>query len=216
MRRGILSGKHQGVLSSTLEKLAPVLETTSQWLLTGEGNDIAKSAHPEEDEVAGPPMIDIAGLPSNVEFADVDLLPRAAFVRDVPVYGTAMGSIVKRVEGFQMEPEIVDHVRRPPALNGVKGAYSLIVTGQSMFPLHKDRDLCFVNPHQRPMIDDSVIVFTKHHENDPGQAYIKILKKRTLSSVVVEQLNPPAILEIPLKYVVSVHRVLTMSDLFSI
>lgn len=216
IERNAHEGRQRGVSSRTIEKLAPVLRTTPQWLLLGEGPEDAGD-HIEVDGAAEiPPEMNIQFTESNIELADVRAPANTEFSRDVPVLGTAAGSIVRQVEGFHLERDVVDYVRRPPALIGNRHAYSFYVTGISMAPLHNDRDLRFADPQQRPQIGDSVVVVTKHHEQDPGQAYIKILRKRTPSSIVLEQMNPPAVMEVPIRYIVYIHRVLTLNDLFGV
>lgn len=216
IERGISSGRQRGVSSSTIEKLAPVLRTTPQWLLSGEGPEDGGDHIDVEEHAPEPETAPLDAFPSNIEVADVPVPHNTQFPRDVPVLGTAAGSIVRQVEGFEMERDVVDYVRRPPALLNNNAAYAFYVTGISMIPLHNDRDLRFADPRQRPHIGDSVVVRTRHYESDPGQSYIKILRRRTPSSVVLEQLNPQSIMEIPSKYIVSIHRVLTLNDLFGV
>lgn len=153
---------------------------------------------------------------SEVEPAEVDIPAPSDFQRNMPVMGTAGGAIIRQIEGFRMEHEVVDYVRRPPALAKKMNAYAVFITGESMAPMHNPGDLRFVDPEQRPQIGDSVIVQTRHHDGDPGQGYIKILKRRTPSAIVLQQINPAATIEIPVQFVISVHRVLTMNDLFGI
>lgn len=153
---------------------------------------------------------------AEVEPADIEIPALSDFQRNLPVLGTAGGATIRQVDGFRMEHEVVDYVRRPPALAKRMNAYAIFVMGDSMSPVHNPGDLRFIDPEQRPAIGDSVIVQTKHHDSDPGQAYIKILKRRTPNVIVLQQFNPSAILEIPAQYVVSIHRVMTMNDLFGI
>ena len=135
---------------------------------------------------------------------------------DIEVRGTALGSVVANgVEGFQFEGGApVDYVRRPPALQHVRDAYAIFVSGDSMDPLHGPGELRFVNPTRPPAPGDSVIVVTRHWAEDPGQAYIKIYRRRKGEALVLEQINPHLRIEIPLRYVVSVHRVLSTAELF--
>lgn len=216
IERGIASGRQRGVSTSTIEKLAPVLRTTPQWLLSGEGPEDGADSVQIEEYAAEPPLASQKDFPSNIELADVRVPSNSQFARDVPVLGTAAGSIVRQVEGFELERDVVDYVRRPPALVNNEAAYAFYVTGSSMSPLHNDRDLRFADPRQRPYIGDSVVVRTRHYESDPGQSYIKILRRRTPSSVVLEQMNPKSIMDIPSKYIISIHKVLTLNDLFGI
>lgn len=141
-----------------------------------------------------------------------------AMPKDLPVWGSAAGSLISDgFEGFHIfSTTAVDYVRRPPALANVMDAYGIYVTGDSMFPMHPHGALRIIHPHRPPAIGDSVIVVTKHWENDPGQGYIKILKRRTAERVFLEQLNPSATIEIPTKYIVSMHKVLDLNDLFGV
>jgi phage repressor protein C with HTH and peptisase S24 domain len=214
-RRGIAAGTAQGITSRTAERLAPVLHTTPEWLLTGEGIEDTREETAPSPAGIEPLASNSGAIPSNVIFAGNIEAPQPwTYPNDLPVFGTAAGSIIHHVEGVLIERDIVDYVRRPPVLMGNKEAYAVYVSGDSMYPMHKRGELKLVDPKRKPSIDDSVIVTTRHHADDPGQAYIKILKRRTPAFLVVEQINPHATLQIPTQFVVSVHKVLTMDDLF--
>ncbi|WAC26398.1 S24 family peptidase [Ancylobacter sp. SL191] len=221
IRVGLEKGTQTGVSTRTLRKLAPVLRTTPEWLLTGEGEEDTGISR-ETPTGNGTNGADTPTMPfdpaaaSSVEDADIAAPFVKSFQRNVPVMGTAAGSIIRKVEGFSLEPEVVDYVRRPPALADRKDIYALYVSGLSMEPMHTHGDLRFIDPRQRPQIGDSVIVVTRTHDDDPGQAYIKILAKRTPSAVVLKQLNPEAMIEIPEKFILQMHRVMTMNDLFGV
>lgn len=222
MRRAIDAGRQHGISSKTLERLAPALRTTVEWLATGEGmEDIGISRETLLNDPSAQPSIPVeVAFPSdersNVETAEVEAPQFSTFPRDVPVLGTAAGSIIRKVEGFALEHEVVDYVRRPPAIANRRDVYALYISGISMEPMHAHGDLRFIDPRQRPQIGDSVIVVTRTHDSDPGQAYIKILAKRTPNTVVLKQLNPDAIIEIPEKFILQIHRVMTMNDLFGV
>lgn len=222
MRRAISDGRQHGVSSTTLARLAPALRTTVEWLTTGEGVEdvgIAKEtlvADAEAPESLPSFILFPSKEPSSVEAAELEAPRLTQLPRDVPVLGTAAGSIIRKVEGFALEHEIVDYVRRPPALINRRDVYALYVSGISMEPMHTHGDLRFIDPRQRASIGDSVIVLTRTHDDDPGQAYIKILVRRTQSSVILRQLNPEAIIEIPEKFIISIHRVMTINDLFGV
>ncbi len=128
--------------------------------------------------------------------------------------GTVHGSIVSSgVEGTIIEGAI-DYVRRPPALEHAKDIYAIYVSGDSMTPAHNPGDLRFVHPHKACRPGDTVIVKTRAHAGDPEQSYIKRLTKRMPGKILLEQLNPPANLEIPTDFIVHMHRVLTTNELF--
>lgn len=209
--RDLRRGKKRSLTLPTLAKLADALGTTVAWLSggpSGNGNGAAEEAH-------SPPPAEL-DLPSDVVLANVGMPARSSMLNDVPVMGTAAGSVIMNVEGFTFEGGQIDTVRRPPALAGAKDLYAIYVSGDSMYPAHLSGDLRFVHPHRPVQVGDTVIIMTRQHDHDPGQAYIKVLARRTAERIIVEQFNPPATLEIPTKYVTSVHRVLNMNDMFGI
>lgn len=189
----ILQGKSHNPRSDTLDNLARVLWTTPEWLRGKEG-------------ARCPPRIRLTEVPA----------PSRDLARDVPVRGTALGSLIDdRFEGFDFfGSDPVDYVRRPPGLFSVRDAYAFFVNGDSMYPAHPHGVLRFANPHRPAAIGDTVVVQTKRWESDPGQGYIKVLRKRSASIITLEQFNPPATIEIPVKYVVSVHKVPELNELY--
>ena len=199
--RNILKEKSVDPRHGTLEKLAPVLQTSVDWLRYGD---------------AGRPPAQSQQMPaigSDIEAHDFEPQVLGHDRKAVEIRGTAMGSIIQEVEGFIIEPETIGFVKRPASLERVTTAYAILVTGDSMWPMHPPGEVRLVNPTKPTAPGDSVIVMTKHWDHDPGQAYIKILKRRTQKSYFVEQFNPPAILEIPAQYVVACHYVLTQNDI---
>lgn len=168
------------------------------------------------DERPAPPN----AMPPRQEFrlADQTFPSPATMPMDLPVWGTAMGSLIDTsFEGFQFfSGEPVDYVRRPPALMGVRDAYGIYVSGDSMDPMHPHGALRMVHPHRPVQPGNSVVVSTRRWDDDPGQGYIKILRRRMGDRLLLEQLNPPARIEIPVKYVTSVHKVLDLNDLFGV
>lgn len=196
--RGVLRlGDDANPTRETIERIATALQVTPEWL-TGDDSRPPLRGETRPAPVAIPQLHDMP--------------------KDIPVWGTAMGSIIDdKFEGvhvFTGEP--VDRVRRPPGLASVADAYAIYVAGDSMMPMHNPGELRFVHPHRPPSPGDTVVVLTRHWESDPGQGYIKIYRRRKAESVVLEQLNPSVTIEIPMKYVVSIHRVLNMNELFGV
>lgn len=145
------------------------------------------------------------------------LPPVSSMPKDVPVWGTAMGSLVDGVEGVHMfSGEPVDYVRRPPALMNARDAYAFYVSGDSMDPVHPHGALRFAQPYKPVNPGDTVVVLTRNWDDDPGQGYIKILRRRTGEFLILEQLNPRATIQIPVRHVVSVHKVPDLNDLFGV
>ena len=191
-----------GVSTRTLAALAPVLRTSVTWLLDGSGAEHAE-AQPK-------PAAEIELAPLAVP--DLTMMPK-----DVPVWGTAMGSLVDGVEGVHLySGSPVEFVRRPPGLMTVRDAYAFYVSGDSMEPMHPHGALRFAHPHRPASPGDSVVVLTRNWDDDPGQGYIKILRRRTGEFLILEQLNPRATIQIPVRHVVSVHKVPELAELFGV
>jgi phage repressor protein C with HTH and peptisase S24 domain len=197
--RDILNGRTKNPRTDTIRKVADALQTTVEWLMEGDGE-------PAPSALPGRPM-------SNVRMAGIKPPALATLSRDVPVMGTAAGSLAG---AFQFEGGVVDYVARPPALVGAKNAYSMYVDGSSMAPEHNPGDLRFVHPDRKVHIGDSVVITAKYTEHGPYESFIKRLVRRTGDRIIVEQLNPPATIEFDLRFVASVHKVLTMNDLFGV
>lgn len=174
--------------------------TSVEWLLYGRGQPPGE-ASPYTDQF-------------DANF-DVPSLENATDEGTVPVLGTAAGSIVDKIEGMNIEGP-VDFVERPHALRRARDLYAIYVTGDSMSPMHRHGELRFVHPHRVARPGDTVVVHTRNHDNDPGQHYIKILERRTAQALYCRQINPDALLEIPGKFVISVHRVLTLNEIFGV
>jgi phage repressor protein C with HTH and peptisase S24 domain len=190
--RAIVNGKSQNPRVDTLAKIAEVLETSPEWL-TGRGDT------PESPQVIPAP---------------VTIPQRMAMPADVPVLGTAAGSLIGGA--FQLEGGVIDYVRRPPALSGARDIYALYVEGTSMEPLFRPGGLIFVHPHKPPRIGDSVVVQIRNGEHDSIQASIGYLRARTALHVVLGKLNPASEVSLDRNTVVAIHRVLDMNELFGV
>ncbi|HEV7284712.1 MAG TPA: S24 family peptidase [Kaistia sp.] len=200
--RGLIrEGVDPNPTTETLNRVAAALETTTEWLMGLE---------------EGPPPVIAQPDVIEVREAQIGVFNSRALPQDVAVLGTAAGSIIHNVDGFTIESDVIEFVRRPPALAGVKDLYAIFVVGSSMFPAHPEGEVRFVHPRRPYLVGDTVIVQTRTHDDDPGQAYIKVLAKKTPAMLVLQQFNPNATIEIPMEYVRSVHKVLTMNEMFGI
>lgn len=168
---------------------------------------------PVEWFIAGAPADSVPG--AAVRPAPVALPDRNAMPNDVPVLGTAAGSHLRGA--FQMdEANIVDWVRRPPALAGAKTAYAIYVEGSSMAPEHNAGDLRFVHPGRPPRIGDTVIVQLRNGPHEPIEASIGHYRRKTATQLVIGKLNPEAEVQLKLDIVIDIHKVLTMNELFGV
>lgn len=133
---------------------------------------------------------------------------------DVPVLGVSMGG---DGHDFQFNGETVDYIRRPLGIAKAKRAYATYVVGDSMVPAFREGAVLFVNPDRPPSIgDDVVIELHPVRDGEPGPGYIKRLKKRTSTKIIVEQFNPPDDLEFDLADVKAMHRVVPWNELLGI
>ncbi|AXS39803.1 helix-turn-helix domain-containing protein [Breoghania sp. L-A4] len=180
---------------SMLERLADVLRVPPGWLLTGHDA--------EQDRFT--------------QSADFSPSPATQPTRnDVPVMGTAAGSLIHGdFESFSTNGPI-DHVRRPPVLVDAKDLCAIYITGDSISPEQKPCVLRFVHPHRPVQPGCTVIVQTRRWNDDPSQAYIKTFVRRTADRIVVQQINPAATIEIPIEHVHTMRRVLTINELFGV
>jgi phage repressor protein C with HTH and peptisase S24 domain len=221
-----IARKGKGITLETLSELTGISVSQLSRIEAGTRNAKLENVLRIAGALGLPPE-DIADepLPAGAQEMAQEFVPAAIqpplpdqMPKDVPVLGSAAGSVI--ADAFESiriaHGEPVDYVRRPPALASVPDAYAIYVTGDSMYAMHGHGDLRFVHPHRPVRPGDSVVVMTRHWDNDPGQGYIKIFRRRSGDKVVLSQLNPEMTIEIPAKYVVSIHKVLDMNDLFGV
>lgn len=197
-----------GTTMHTLRALAEALDTQVERLFSPPPSGIAEAGNQATIHQFPTP----AQAKSEVRLADVPLPLRSAMPRDVPVLGTAAGSL----KGAFVMDGAIDYVRRPPGLDGAAQAYSFYVEGDSMFPEHKPGELRFVHPGRPVHIGDTVVLQIRTNPNEPIQAFIKTLRRRSDAMITVEQLNPPITIEFARATVVAMHKVLTLNDLFEV
>mgnify|MGYP000965547391 FL=1 len=195
--------------TDTLGAIAKALDTTVERLM-----------NPQEPAAAGAPSPgdtitqEELHIVTDVRNAGIEAPAIRQLPTDVPVMGTAAGSHASGA--FQFEGGVIEYVRRPPAMFGVKNLYALYVEGTSMEPEHRPSDLRFIHPDKPPRLGDSVVVQVQKHPNDQIEATIGHLVKRTEASIFIGKLNPPATVEIKRAYVKAIHKVLTLNDLFGV
>ncbi|PRD42346.1 XRE family transcriptional regulator [Phyllobacterium phragmitis] len=199
----LLANDQQLPHPKTLMKLARALEVSEQWLLTGDAapeDPVSPTTPPSNSSLRGDTKA--AGVtPPNMR-----LLPN-----DVPVLGTAAGS--HHAGSFIMEG-IIDYVRRPPALVGARNVYAVFIEGTSMEPEHNPGDLRFIHPDRPARVGDSVIIQTSKGAMENVEGTIGRLAKRTATTITLQKLNPPALIEFEIATIFAMHKVLTMNELF--
>lgn len=144
---------------------------------------------------------------------DVALPDFAGMPRDIPIRGIAACS--SGDGAFQIEAtNVVDWARRPPALAGVRDAYGLYLSGDSMEPRWSHGDMILVHPGRPARPGDHVVLILRDGPHETPYAYCKRLVRRHGGMVTVEQYNPPSQRDFPEERVEAVHRILEMRDLF--
>ncbi len=139
----------------------------------------------------------------------------SAMPRDVPVLGSTVGG---NDGDFLLNGQVVDHVRRPPAMEAVKTAFALFVQGDSMWPWRAPGSLVYVHPARPPRNGDHVVV-ELHGDSEFAErpCYVKRLVARTATLLRLEQYNPPRDdIQIPLQKIRSLYRVMEWEELLGL
>lgn len=196
--RQILMGRVKSPRADTITGLASALGVTESWLLHGTDGGVPPPT--------GQPQPNASSVP-------IPMPATATMPRDVPVFGTAAGSVMGAQQGaWQMTSDPVDYVRRAPGLATAKDAYALYVENESMEPRYPPGELVFIHPGRPVRSGDVVVVQTQNAEHAPIETYIKIMVRRSNGDVICRQYNPEAEIRFSGNTVVSVHRVLTMAE----
>lgn len=166
-------------------------------------NYFLESTQPVQ-EASGTEVTEAASVPEN-------LPPESQMPRDVPIYGVAAAN--EEDGAFNMEAEIVDYGRRPPAMATARDLYGLFVASDSMEPVYRRGDLIYVRRRLPPRPGDDVIVqIAPERDGEQPACFVKRLKRRTADRIIVEQFNPPKDIQFPVNKVIAVHRVLTLGE----
>jgi phage repressor protein C with HTH and peptisase S24 domain len=200
--RSILRGKTLNPRSDSLDKIAEALGVTVAWLVG------------ETDAASTPLASEPRPRRSEVRSANVSVPQRYEMPRDLPVYGTVAGSPLGN-GAFQITPDAVDYLRRPPLLEGVRDAYALYVENDSMSPMYSHGDVVIVHPHKPPRLGDPVII-QEVREAGEIAGFIKLLAGRTADWIITRQLNPAAELRFRRDRVRDLHKVLTLNELLGV
>lgn len=122
----------------------------------------------------------------------------------IPLFG--QGSAGKDGE-FPWNGERIQDVIAPPLLNGVRGAYAVLVAGDSMEPKYRSGDTVYVHPHLPARRGNFVVVQIHGDEGEPPLGYIKRFVSLDLRILKLEQLNPRKVLTFPAKRVKSIQKI---------
>lgn len=84
-----------------------------------------------------------------------------------------------------MSAEPVDMAERPPSLRHVKGAYGVIVVGESMRPILRPGDVVIVHPHKQPRRED-ICVFRRLSDGE-FHSTVKEFRSQTVDHWLVHR-----------------------------
>ena len=192
----------RGAPVKKLQMYASAFNVGLEWLLTGADR--------------GAPAEAPASLaPSNVG-RTAEASAATTWPRDLPVYRTAIGG-AEEYGAFEFKMgDVVDYVRRPPRLQGVKQAFAVFVVGESMLPRFRPGGPTVIHPGVVPTPGDDVLVELRPSaEGGPPLGLIKRLVSRTETRLRLQQFNPSNDdIGVPLKRVLRVHRIVPYEDLF--
>jgi len=130
----------------------------------------------------------------------------------VPILGFAEGAILSSLGPIN---DTLGYVSRPPGLIGVRDAYAIYVHGDSMTPRHKSGELRFVHPLRKFAHGDDVVIQTLNGEQEP-EAFIKTFDHQTSEWLFCRQLSPDAEIRYAKTRIKSVHKVMTLNELFNL
>lgn len=191
--RDILIGKSRSPRGDTISKIAAALGV-------GAGVLLGEVGIAPRDEVD---LGTIQPLPGN-----------ATMSRDLPVIGTAAGG---DNGDFDMNGQVVDYVRRPPALAGLKEAFAIYLVGHSMEPRYDNGGLLFVHPG-RPVSPGCDVLVELHGEHGGvGHCMVKTLVRQAGGNYILQQYNPPRDdIEVRTERVRHIYRVLRNEELLGV
>lgn len=106
-------------------------------------------------DIARALRVSLPELDPNQGSTETRIIPGSDLVgtRDLPLFAAVEGGEGALVLGS----DPVDEIRRPAPLASVKGAYGVIVIGESMVPVLRPGDIALVHPHLPPRAEDTCI-----------------------------------------------------------
>jgi phage repressor protein C with HTH and peptisase S24 domain len=196
----LLAGERR-IMAADLPVLARLLGITLDELIRNLGID-----EPGEAVVAEEPALPVGAVPleplSRHEAWDRNPM------RDLPVYGRAVGGSPDVDMAYEFDGEALDYIARPSVLSGTREAYGLFVSGTSMEPRYMEGETIYVNP-SRPVRSGSFVVaqLRPKRPGDPVRGLVKQLVARTPTKIILRSLNPPdaPVLEFPLEQIAKLH-----------
>ncbi len=189
LSQGQLSAIESGVVKrpTVLVELAQALETDAAALLKGlpAGAPFGTRPNIEPDDTRNAQTIE-----TPVTFLRQSG-PRGR-KRTIPVWASAEGGR----GAWVVDDQPIAFIETPANLIDVSGAFAVRLVGPSASPKYENDDVLLINPG-RLINPGDWCLFLKEDRNGEKHAAVKKLVRRTAKCWVVEQLNPPARIELP-------------------
>lgn len=181
------------------ERLAIPLQSTAEQILFGNETLDDRQSGPSNvnPNQATPQIVIQHDLPNAIIQGKVEGLGRK-----IPVFGQAVGGLDGE---FLMNGTVLYEVMAPPSISHIRGAYAVLVSGDSMSPRYEDGEVCFIDPRRRVTKGDYVIAQIRVDEHGPPHAYVKRFIRHNSAELVLDQFNPPKELRFAAQSVESVH-----------
>jgi phage repressor protein C with HTH and peptisase S24 domain len=103
----------------------------------------------------------------------------------IPVYAAAMGGAGHLIITF----DPIEDLAPPPELLSVKGAYGILITGESMVPAYRPGETAWVHPHLRPIRESDVVLYHVPPHGE-AEAIVKTLVTWNSENWTLRQYNP--------------------------
>lgn len=154
-------------------------------------------------------------IPGIAPFEPKPMPSPASLQTGLPVFGVGACHNSYGHQAFEMQGDVIDRVKYPPALVNVPGAYAIYARGDSMEPRYYEGELVYVHPGRPPQPGSFVVVQIRpDHDGGNVLAMIKRLVRRSPSKITLAQFNPAQEFDIPADSVHAVHRILNGDELF--
>ena len=174
-----------------LEAVATALGVSIPWILSGSGEGPQFERKTALNQPHNPDD-NLEQLTSNVrgqlieKTRDTDWHKREM----IRVMGTGQGG-----DGdgfFEWNGEVIDHVKRPPQLDGRQRVFAIYLAGDSMYPALRDGALIYVDANLKPRIGRDVLIELKPPaDGEAPKALVKRVVALGSDFIKVEQFNPP-------------------------
>lgn len=186
--RNIRRNPDQKPLYDNLAKLAEALSCNVRWLASGEGQE------------------ELSGQPQPKDDVDTQPLGSVRYVqnpKDLPIRGGAMGG---DDTFFTQNGEPIGYVARPPSLDGIKEAYAVYMTGDSMEPRYFAGEILQVHPYKPPKAGDFVVIQTCNSD-DVHHYFVKRYVRKTAKELICRQYNPDSEVRYKTAEILAIHTI---------